>query len=119
MSNITVVLISLFFNTRAHIVFFKFKFIVILLSEQIFKIEITDLYIMQHYVYCKIILFQLDELINRTEKEYTTAELPSDLNQAERMLEEHKIKKSEVNQLLTFTADEGEKIVVRVRQQVS
>uniref|UniRef100_A0A0L8G5K6 Ig-like domain-containing protein n=1 Tax=Octopus bimaculoides TaxID=37653 RepID=A0A0L8G5K6_OCTBM len=62
-------------------------------------------------------LNQLDELINKTEQEFSTTELPSDLNQAERMLEEHKVKKSEVNQLLTHTADEGEKIVVRVRQQ--
>ena len=47
------------------------------------------------------------------------SELPSDLNRAESMLEEHKRKKQEISHLINYTADEGEKIVVRVRQTVS
>lgn len=62
--------------------------------------------------------FQLDKLIERTEHEYMESELPSDLNRAESMLEEHKRKKQEISHLINYTADEGEKIVVRVRQTV-
>jgi hypothetical protein len=47
------------------------------------------------------------------------SELPSDLNRAENMLEEHKRKKQEISHLINYTAEEGEKIVVRVRQTVS
>ena len=47
------------------------------------------------------------------------ADLPSDLNRAEGMLEEHKRKKQEISHFINYTADEGEKIVVRVRQTVS
>ncbi|KAK3083136.1 hypothetical protein FSP39_014900 [Pinctada imbricata] len=61
-------------------------------------------------------LDQLDRLIERTEREYMESELPSDLSQAETLLEEHKRKKQEVSSLINYTADEGEKIVVRVRQ---
>lgn len=46
------------------------------------------------------------------------ADLPSELSQAESLLEEHKRKKQEVSSLINYTADEGEKIVVRVRQTV-
>lgn len=35
------------------------------------------------------------------------------------MLEDHKRKKQEITHLINYTADEGEKIVVRVRQTVS
>lgn len=35
------------------------------------------------------------------------------------MLEEHKRKKQEISHLINYTAEEGEKIVVRVRQTVS
>lgn len=45
--------------------------------------------------------------------------MPSELSQAESLLEEHKRKKQEVSSLINYTADEGEKIVVRVRQTVS
>jgi len=62
---------------------------------------------------------QLDKLIEKTEHEYMESELPSDLNRAESMLEEHKRKKQEISHLINYTADEGEKIVVRVRQTVS
>lgn len=47
------------------------------------------------------------------------SDLPSELSQAESLLEEHKRKKQEVSSLINYTADEGEKIVVRVRQTVS
>lgn len=62
---------------------------------------------------------QLDELIERTEREYMQSQLPSDLSQAESMLEQHKRKKTEISQLINFTNEEGENIVTRVRQQVS
>jgi hypothetical protein len=45
--------------------------------------------------------------------------MPTDLSQAENMLEDHKRKRQEVSSLINYTADEGEKIVVRVRQTVS
>jgi len=61
---------------------------------------------------------QLDKLIEKTEHEYLESELPSDLSRAESMLEEHKRKKQEISHLINYTADEGEKIVVRVRQTV-
>lgn len=47
------------------------------------------------------------------------SQLPSDLAQAESMLEQHKRKKTEILQLINFTNEEGENIVTRVRQQVS
>ena len=46
------------------------------------------------------------------------SQLPSDLAQAESMLEQHKRKKAEISQLINFTNEEGENIVTRVRQQV-
>ncbi|CAG5126015.1 unnamed protein product [Candidula unifasciata] len=60
---------------------------------------------------------QLDDMIERTEKEYLHSNLPSDLNQAESMLEQHKRKKTEVSQFINYTAEEGDRIVRRVRQQ--
>ena len=47
------------------------------------------------------------------------SQLPSELSQAESMLEQHKRKKTEISQLINFTNEEGENIVTRVRQQVS
>ena len=61
---------------------------------------------------------QLDEMIQRTEEEYLRSELPTDLTHAESMLETHKRKKTEVSQLINYTAEEGDMIVRRVRQQV-
>lgn len=57
-------------------------------------------------------------MIERTEKEYLHSNLPTDLNQAESMLEQHKRKKTEVSQFINYTAEEGDRIVRRVRQQV-
>jgi hypothetical protein len=73
-------------------------------------------------VFIIIIIFfflQLDKLIERTEQEYNLSNMPTDLSQAENMLEDHKRKRQEVSSLINYTADEGEKIVVRVRQTVS
>ena len=64
-------------------------------------------------------LDQLDKLIEKTEKEYTQSELPSDLTHAESMLEDHHRRQAEVKSLIDYTNTEGEKIVVRVRQTVS
>lgn len=47
-----------------------------------------------------------------------SAPLPQELNRAEQMLEDHHRKKHEVAQMIKFTADEGDQIVTRVRQQV-
>ena len=60
---------------------------------------------------------QLDEMIQKTEQEYLRSNLPSDLSQAEVMLEQHKRKKTEVSQFINYTAEEGDRIVRRVRQQ--
>ncbi|XP_064598296.1 coiled-coil domain-containing protein 141-like isoform X2 [Liolophura sinensis] len=62
-------------------------------------------------------LHQVDKLIEKTEKEYMSAPLPQELNRAEQMLENHHRKKHEVAQMIKFTADEGDQIVTRVRQQ--
>ena len=58
-------------------------------------------------------------MIQSAEREYSTAELPLEPTKAEMMLREHEASRSKVKQLLDSTADEGEEIVVRVRQQVS
>lgn len=60
----------------------------------------------------------MDEAIEKTENEFLRSSLPTDLEQAESMLEQHKCKKTEVSQLIDYTAEEGENIVRRVRQQV-
>ncbi|RUS90398.1 hypothetical protein EGW08_001893, partial [Elysia chlorotica] len=59
---------------------------------------------------------ELDTMIERTEEEYLRSSLPTDLNQAESMLVQHKATRSQVSQLVDFTAEEGEMIVNRVRQ---
>jgi uncharacterized membrane protein len=61
---------------------------------------------------------QLDEMIEKTEREYMQSQLPTDLSQAETMLDKHKRQKTEILQLINFTNEEGENIVKRVRQQV-
>ena len=62
---------------------------------------------------------QVDELIQNAEREFSTSELPLEPTKAEMMLREHEASRSKVKQLLDCTANEGEEIVVRVRQQVS
>jgi len=64
-------------------------------------------------------LGQVDKLIDSTEKAYQSTDLPTELTSAQVMLREHDVSKVKVNQLIDFTADEGEKIVTRVRQQES
>ena len=58
-------------------------------------------------------------MIQNAEREYSSAELPLEPTKAEMMLREHEVSRSKVKNLLDSTADEGEEIVVRVRQQVS
>ncbi|CAH1789041.1 unnamed protein product, partial [Owenia fusiformis] len=64
-------------------------------------------------------LHQLDKLIEKTEEEYQKAELPSEVSRAEIMLKEHDANKHKISQVYQHTANEGEEIVVRVRQQDS
>ena len=77
------------------------------------------MYCIPSVLYPSTTTFQLDKLIEKTEQEYMESELPSDLNRAEGMLEEHKRKKQEITHFINYTAEEGDKIVVRVRQTVS
>ena len=57
-------------------------------------------------------------MIQTAEREYSSAELPLEPTKAEMMLREHEASRSKVKSLLDCTANEGEEIVVRVRQQV-
>lgn len=61
----------------------------------------------------------MDKLIEKTEKEYKNAELPSEVTKAELLLREHGVNRDKMGELINFSAEEGEQIVVRVRQQVS
>jgi len=60
---------------------------------------------------------KLDKLIQNTEKEYMSTELPMEPTKAEMMLREHEASRSKIKHLIDFTSEEGEQIVVRVRQQ--
>jgi len=64
------------------------------------------------------LILQIDEMIQNAEREYSSAELPLEPTKAEMMLREHEASRSKVKNLLDCTTDEGEEIVVRVRQQV-
>ena len=66
-----------------------------------------------------LLIFQLDKLIETTEKEFKGQELPKDLEKAEVMLREHESSRVKIKEMIDFSAEEGEQIVVRVRQQVS
>jgi len=57
-------------------------------------------------------------MIQNAEREYSSAELPLEPTKAQMMLREHEASRSKVKNLLDCTTDEGEEIVVRVRQQV-
>ena len=57
-------------------------------------------------------------MIQNAEREYSSGELPLEPTKAEMMLREHEASRSKVKNLLDCAADEGEEIVVRVRQQV-
>ena len=61
---------------------------------------------------------QLDSLIAKAETEYSKSELPKELTKAELMLREHESSRDRISELIKFTSEEGEQIVVRVRQQV-
>jgi len=64
------------------------------------------------------LMLQIDEMIQSAERQYSAAELPLEPTKAEMMLREHEASRSKVKSMLDCTADEGEEIVVRVRQQV-
>ncbi|XP_074642495.1 uncharacterized protein LOC141899810 [Tubulanus polymorphus] len=64
-------------------------------------------------------LEQLDMLIERTEKEYQENELPQEVIKAEQSLLHHMNSKESMDKILNYTFNEGEEIVVRVRQQGS
>lgn len=61
----------------------------------------------------------MDKLIETTEKEFAAAELPKEVTKAELLLREHESNRDKVKELITFSSEEGEAIVIRVRQQVS
>ena len=74
----------------------------------------------EYYMGCIMICFpQLDKLIETTEQEYHSAELPTDITKANLQLKEHDANRVKVQKLIEFSHEEGEQIVVRVRQQVS
>jgi len=66
-----------------------------------------------------VLVLQLDRLIEDTEKEYAGTELPSEVTRAQVMLREHEANHERINQLIGLSHNEGEQIVVRVRQKVS
>ena len=53
------------------------------------------------------------------EQEYEGTELPSEVTRAQVMLREHESNRDRMNQLIGLSHNEGEQIVVRVRQKVS
>ncbi len=61
----------------------------------------------------------MDKLIEDTEKEYNKSELPTEVVQAQLQLKEHESNKAKMEKLIDFSHEEGEQIVVRVRQQDS
>lgn len=60
----------------------------------------------------------MDKLISDTEKQLHGGQLPRDVTAAEQLLAEHERKKDEIESMLSASHNEGEEIVVRVRQQV-
>ncbi len=58
-------------------------------------------------------------MIAKTETEYTKAPLPEEVTKAEMMLREHEGNARKMGELVKFCTEEGEQIVVRVRQQVT
>lgn len=69
-------------------------------------------------VVCRYWLFQLDELIKSTETAYASEEMPKDVSAAQTALRQHNDARSKLQQLIDFTSDEADQIVIRVRQQV-
>ena len=61
----------------------------------------------------------MDKLIEKTEKEFSTADLPKEVDKARLMLREHESNRERMSELISFTTEEGEQIVIRVRQQVT
>ena len=77
--------------------------------------EYKVLLVMTHNFYEH--LQQLDKMIAQTEVEYSTKQLPSNLTNAQILLNEHKSNKYKLKSLIDKALNEGEEIVVRVRQQ--
>ena len=57
-------------------------------------------------------------MTEQTEIEYKTSQLPSNLGNAKLLLAGHRSNKEKLAGLIDKTVNEGEEIVVRVRQQV-
>jgi len=61
----------------------------------------------------------LDELIKSTEAAYASEEMPKDVSAAQTALRQHNDSRNKLQQLINFTSDEADQIVIRVRQQVT
>jgi hypothetical protein len=66
----------------------------------------------------RLLYFQLDKAIESAEREYSNADIPMEPTKANLLLREHEASRSKIKNLVDFTAEEGEEIAVRVRQQV-
>jgi len=61
---------------------------------------------------------QLDELIKSTEAAYANEEMPKEVSAAQTALRQHNDARNKLQQLIDFTSDEADQIIIRVRQQV-
>jgi len=61
----------------------------------------------------------LDELIKSTEAAYASEEMPKEVSAAQTALRQHNDARNKLQQLIDFTSDEADQIVIRVRQQVN
>ena len=50
--------------------------------------------------------------------EYANTDLPNEVTKAELLLRDHKSGRGRMQEMINYTAEEGDQIVVRVRQQV-
>ena len=60
----------------------------------------------------------MDELIKSTEAAYAAEELPKDVTAAQTALRQHNDGRHKLHQLINYTSDEADQIIIRVRQQV-
>jgi len=60
----------------------------------------------------------LDELIKSTEAAYASEQMPKDVSAAQTALRQHNDARNKLQQLINFTSDEADQIIIRVRQQV-
>jgi len=61
---------------------------------------------------------QVDELIKTTEAAYASEEMPKEVTAAQKALRQHNEGRYKLQQLINFTSDEADQIIIRVRQQV-